>query len=165
VRGELSVRDGLARLLADTGLTSVFDEASSTFAISRDERPVPASAPSNPAESGTPGIIEGRVQNASTGEYLERARLQIDGTNLETFTDADGYYRITRVTPGEASLQVFFTGLPPANFRVTVGPGATVQQDVVFNRAGHDRLRRHRETGRVRRRHLPRNGGVGHRHQ
>ena len=84
MRGELSVRDGLARLLADTGLTSVFDEASSTFAISRDERPVPASAPSNPAESGTPGIIEGRVQNASTGEYLERARLQIDGKQMLT---------------------------------------------------------------------------------
>ncbi len=136
VRGELSVNDGMARLLAGTGLTSAFDDASGTFAVSRDERPIAAAEPSNLAGRGAPGIIEGRVQNATTGEYLERARIQIDGTNLETFTDADGYYRITRVTPGEAGLQVFFTGLPPATVRVTVGPGATVQQDVVFNRPG-----------------------------
>ncbi len=80
------------------------------------------------------GGIEGRVQNAGNGEYLERARLQIEGTNLETFTDADGFYRFTRVTPGDVNVQVFFTGLAMQTARVSVKPGTAVQQDITFNR-------------------------------
>jgi hypothetical protein len=33
------------------------------------------------------GTIEGRVFNPGTGEYLERARVTLEGTALETFTD------------------------------------------------------------------------------
>jgi iron complex outermembrane receptor protein len=82
-----------------------------------------------------PGTLEGRVQNAQTGEYLERARIRLAGTDQEAFTDADGFYRLTRVASGEATLEVFFTGLPAQTVRVTVAPGALVQRYVVFNAA------------------------------
>ncbi len=128
VRGEMSVRDGLERMLAGTPLRAAFDEASGTFAVSR--QPATTSSASSP---GALGMIEGRVQNARTGEYLERARLQLSGTTQETFTDADGYFRFARVAPGEAIVQVFFTGLPTQTVTVTVPQGATVQQDIAFN--------------------------------
>jgi TonB-dependent receptor len=87
------------------------------------------------AADAAEGTIEGRVQNAQTGEYLERARIRIAGTAAETFTDADGFFRLNRVSAGDATLEVFFTGLPPQSVRVRVAPGALVQQDVVFNAA------------------------------
>ena len=42
------------------------------------------------------GIIEGRISNPATGEYLERARITVEGTALETFSDSDGNYREPR---------------------------------------------------------------------
>ena len=46
------------------------------------------------------GGIEGRVFNAATGSYLEGARLTIEGTPLETFSDPDGTYRFANVPIG-----------------------------------------------------------------
>ncbi|MDO8539329.1 MAG: carboxypeptidase regulatory-like domain-containing protein [Opitutaceae bacterium] len=89
-------------------------------------------APAAVAADAGVGTIEGRVQNARTGEYMERARLQLAGTTQETFTDADGFYRFARVAPGEATIEAFFTGLPPETIRITVAPGVTVQRDIVF---------------------------------
>jgi hypothetical protein len=75
------------------------------------------------------GTIEGRVFNPSTGAILERARITIEGTKLETFTDADGYYRLSNVPPGTAQVRAFFTGFPPATANVTVIAGQPVQRD------------------------------------
>ena len=44
--------------------------------------------------------IEGRVSNARTGEYLENARITVEGTTLEAFTDRSGAYRLINVPPG-----------------------------------------------------------------
>src|SRR5688572_15510795 len=57
------------------------------------------------------GTIEGRVYNTRNGEYLEKARVTIEGTQLETFTDGTGQYRVVGVPVGEARLRVFHTGL------------------------------------------------------
>ncbi len=91
-------------------------------------------APAFAADADT-ATIEGRVQNARTGEYVERARLQLAGTNQETFTDADGFYRFTRVAAGNVTLEAFFTGFPTESVPLTVAPGATVQRDIVFGGA------------------------------
>lgn len=54
--------------------------------------------------------------NARSGEFVERARITVEGTSLETFTDADGNYRLTSVPAGTAKLRIFYTGLlPPAD--------------------------------------------------
>ncbi len=80
------------------------------------------------------GTIEGRVFDAARGEYLERARVTIDSTGLETFTGAGGQYRLVNVPAGTARVRVFFTGLEAQTESVIVGAGATVQYD--FNLAG-----------------------------
>ncbi|MEO7412632.1 MAG: carboxypeptidase regulatory-like domain-containing protein, partial [Opitutaceae bacterium] len=81
------------------------------------------------AEAAASGAIEGRVQNSRNGEYLEKARLAIEGTPLETFSDSGGQYRFANLPPGTARVRVFFTGLDAQTITVLVTAGATVQRD------------------------------------
>ncbi len=78
------------------------------------------------------GIIEGQISNARTGEYLENARVTVEGTSLETFTDSSGSYRLTNVPPGNARVTTFFTGLSPQTKVVTVTAGQIAQHDVAL---------------------------------
>jgi len=75
------------------------------------------------------GTIEGRIFNPTTGEYLEFVRVRIDGTQLETFTDSTGRYRLTNVPAGSVNVRVFRTGLLPQTRSVTVVSGAVEQED------------------------------------
>ncbi len=75
------------------------------------------------------GTVAGRVTNPATGSVVERARIAVEGSTLETFSDADGYYRLAPVPAGEVKLQAFFSGFPSVTAQVTVAPGATVQRD------------------------------------
>jgi iron complex outermembrane recepter protein len=76
------------------------------------------------------GSIEGRVQNVVTGDNLNNARVSIVGTNLVSFTDDSGFFRITNVPVGSATLHVSFTGLDAKDIPLTVTAGKTVEQDV-----------------------------------
>ena len=82
-----------------------------------------------PAQTPSTGTIEGRVLNPVTGAVLERARITVEGTTLETFTDVDGYYRLPGVAAGTAQVRAFFTGFPSAVATVQVGAGQTAQRD------------------------------------
>lgn len=79
---------------------------------------------------GSTGTIEGRVFNPVTGAYVERARVSVAGTTLETFTDADGNYRLSGVPTGVARVQVFFTGLPPSTTTVGVEADRVMQHAI-----------------------------------
>ncbi|HUR58377.1 MAG TPA: carboxypeptidase regulatory-like domain-containing protein, partial [Opitutaceae bacterium] len=81
------------------------------------------------AQPAAVGTIEGRITNPATGGIVERARVTIDGTSLETFTNSDGYYRLTGAPTGNAQVRAFFTGFPAVAAPVTVAAGQTVQQD------------------------------------
>jgi TonB-dependent receptor len=78
----------------------------------------------------TAGTIEGRVVNSRTGEFLERAQITVEGTAFETFTDSDGYYRLSNVPTGTARLRIFYTGLPAKTESLTVSSGQTLRHDV-----------------------------------
>jgi len=73
---------------------------------------------------GDRATIEGRIQNAVTGDSLNNARVFVKGTTLTTLTDEGGYYRLS-VPPGETTLRVFFTGLDEQEAKVTVAAGET----------------------------------------
>ncbi len=81
------------------------------------------------AQSVPTGIVEGRVLNVRNGEYVERARVTVEGTGLETFTDSSGQYRLTNVPVGSARVRVFFTGLDMQTEAVVITGGATAQRD------------------------------------
>jgi hypothetical protein len=79
------------------------------------------------AQSAAAGTIEGRVYNPGTGEYLELARISVEGTSLETLTDASGQYRLTNVPAGLANVRAFRTGVVSQTRPVTVAAGQTAQ--------------------------------------
>ncbi len=81
------------------------------------------------------GTVQGRVINARNGEYLANARITIDGTALETFTDSDGFYRLTNVPAGAARVTTFFTGFAPQTTTVNVVGGQAAQADITFGAA------------------------------
>ena len=76
------------------------------------------------------GLIEGRVLNAASGTYLEGARVTVEGTTLEAFTDPDGRYRLVGVPAGEVRVRVFYTGAAPQTAVVRVAAGQMAAHDV-----------------------------------
>lgn len=160
MRGDFAVSEALARLVAGTRLRVAWDEKTGAFVVRRERSAIlPASVKpigdtttmkrKNPlalfgawlalalgsghaagSPSGPTGAIEGRVFNPANGEYLENARLTIEGTGIETFTDASGHYRLPNVPAGSVTLKVFFTGLVAQSDVVTVTAGQTMQHDV-----------------------------------
>jgi iron complex outermembrane receptor protein len=94
--------------------------------------PPPAQAaatvvPSGPAAAAAnAGIIEGRVLNPASGEYLGNAEVRLQGTELRAVTQSDGRYRLVNVPPGNATVVVTYTGYESATTAVTVGGGEVV---------------------------------------
>ena len=78
----------------------------------------------------TTGEITGRVQNESTGQYLNNARVTVKGTNLAAFTDDTGTFRLSGVPAGAATLEAFYSGLDPLSAPVNVPAGQSVQRDL-----------------------------------
>lgn len=82
------------------------------------------------------GTIEGRIFDPRRGEYVENARITIEGTRQEVFSDATGVYRLLNVPAGTVKLSIFYTGRATQTEQVTVTPGATVQRDITLVGAG-----------------------------
>jgi len=82
-----------------------------------------------PGQTAATGTIEGRVFNPANGEYVERARVSVEGTTLETFTDSGGQYRLANVPAGTVSVRVFYTGLEAQTVAVSIAAGAITQRD------------------------------------
>jgi len=88
------------------------------------------------AQSTVSGTIEGRVLNTRNGEFLENARITIEGTALVVLTDSTGQYRFLNVPVGVAKVRAFFTGLEVLTETVVVTGGSVVQRDFNLGDAG-----------------------------
>ncbi|MFM9954268.1 MAG: carboxypeptidase regulatory-like domain-containing protein, partial [Opitutaceae bacterium] len=84
------------------------------------------------AQSAAVGMIEGRVLNARNGEYVASARITVEGAALETLTEADGTFRLSRVPVGAARVTIFYTGLLPRTTAITVVAEQTARLDVTL---------------------------------
>lgn len=80
--------------------------------------------------------VEGRVLNVTSGAYLENARITVEGTTVQAFTNNFGEYRVTGVPPGKVTLQVFYTGLPPQTAVLDVAAGVTATRNFNLAPAG-----------------------------
>jgi len=100
--------------------------AAQVAALDADAAPADRRSPA--AEAGGGGIA-GRVLNASSGVYLNNARVSVDGTALEAFTNENGDYRLSGVAAGEVRLRVSYAGLETASGVVRVVAGETARRD------------------------------------
>jgi iron complex outermembrane recepter protein len=73
--------------------------------------------------------LTGTISNAATGQTLEGARVVLKGAGRETLTDNQGVYRFDNVPPGQAVLQVSYTGLQTVEQSVQITTGAAQRQD------------------------------------
>ena len=81
------------------------------------------------AQSPASGTIAGRVFNAATREYVRNAEVRIAGTDLTTYTETTGHYRLFGVPAGDVEVLVSYAGSAPASARVTVASGQTTTRD------------------------------------
>ncbi|MBL9209481.1 MAG: TonB-dependent receptor plug domain-containing protein, partial [Opitutaceae bacterium] len=87
------------------------------------------------AQSPT-GTIEGRVLNATSGSYLNNARVIVDGTRIEAFTNESGEFRLSGVPAGEARISAMFTGLQAQVATVSVTAGQIARHEFTLSRTG-----------------------------
>ena len=92
--------------------------------------------PALAAAAAPGGAIEGRVFDAGRGEYLENALVSLEGSALETLTDATGAFRLAPVPAGPARLRIFYTGLAPLTAAVDVPVDGVVRRDLTFAAPG-----------------------------
>ena len=130
LRGEFPPRRAVERLLASTPLLLVVDTPSGVWSVVRRPPPTPAAeaappsppmnprpalarlgtwlalvlAPAAPGAAAETAALTGRVLNATTGQYLNNARISVRGTDLVAFTDQTGTYRLPRVPAGDVTL-------------------------------------------------------------
>ncbi|MBI5381583.1 MAG: TonB-dependent receptor [Opitutae bacterium] len=136
VRGTMSPREALERMLQGTTLEVVADPRSGALAVRAKPAPVPeknvpSAAPDQAAGatgSGT-GALIGRVQDAATGRYMENVRISAVNLNRQTFTSATGEYELANLPAGPVEVRAFFTGRQIPAATVTVESGRAVIQD------------------------------------
>lgn len=70
-------------------------------------------------------VISGTVVNKNTQRFLERALVEVSGTQLKALTAPDGSYRISGVPAGTHTVTADYSGLEIASQTVTVGENDT----------------------------------------
>ena len=66
------------------------------------------------------GTIRGFVYDKQTGEPIIFTNVILKGTTIGAATDVNGYYSISKVTPGSYTLQVTFLGYDTAQKAISV---------------------------------------------
>ncbi len=82
------------------------------------------------AAARSTGSISGRVQNAVTGQYLNNARVTVQGTGLVAFTDQSGAYQLVNVPAGTVTLEVFYTDLDVQRLPLALKGDENLNQDI-----------------------------------
>jgi len=85
--------------------------------------------PAFAAEPAAIGAIIGTVSNASTGNLLEGAKVELPTLGLSALTDHTGQYSFANVPPGEHPIVAAFSGLDPTRLLVIVAAGRTAKRD------------------------------------
>jgi iron complex outermembrane receptor protein len=92
-------------------------------------------APSSATRQST-GTITGRVRNVVTGQYLNKARVAVKGTDQVVYTDNFGIYQLVEVRSGPVVLEVFYTDLDVALVPIEVPTGGRIEHNVELTSVG-----------------------------
>lgn len=87
------------------------------------------------AYCGTTGIISGTVTDSATGDKLAGVNIIVEGTNLTTVTDKNGYYVITNVPPGDYNVTAGLVGYSDALANISIIMDVTIPLDFAMEQA------------------------------
>jgi iron complex outermembrane receptor protein len=87
------------------------------------------SGPSAVSAADAGVTITGTVSNASTGDFLEGARIEVPALGQSTLTDNTGRYILSGLPAGMLVVSTFYTGLDPAKSTVNATAGGRVTAD------------------------------------
>ena len=88
------------------------------------------------AQPASTGTIVGRVQDRVAGLALEKARVTVEGSNREAFTDEFGEFRLTDLPAGSTTVRVFYTGRAPQSATINVAASGVARQDFALGAFG-----------------------------
>ena len=125
IKGAMDAREALRRLIAGTPLQIVSDDGR-TVAL----RSTGASQTGETGRNAATGVVRGRVLNTATGQYMHNAEVRVAGTNIVTYTDDDGSFRMIDVPTGEVTIAVRYTGLQDAKAVTSIVAGQPASLDV-----------------------------------
>lgn len=80
--------------------------------------------------SAVTGVIEGRVYNVDSGDYLNNARVTLPGSDAETRTNSFGEFRFSQVPVGPVVVRAVVSGFAPRSMTATVTAGTSVALNV-----------------------------------
>lgn len=78
----------------------------------------------------TPGTITGRITDATTGQPITLAQVNIVGTNVGGQTNADGRFTLRGVDPGPVQVRILRVGFAEQRRNATVSAGQTLNLDI-----------------------------------
>jgi iron complex outermembrane receptor protein len=91
------------------------------------------------AADGSPltGVVQGRVENSASGDFIGNVRVTVEGSALETLTNPFGEYRLENVPLGARTIRVAISGYGTRSAAVQVGTEmATANFSLVPEMAG-----------------------------
>lgn len=89
-----------------------------------------SSVPLGAQSAASTASLSGRVQNEATGQYLNNARVTVKGTDVTTFTDETGTFRLSGLPAGAVTIETFYSGLDSQQVTVELRTGQTVNRDI-----------------------------------
>jgi iron complex outermembrane recepter protein len=79
------------------------------------------------------GTVVGRVFNATSGTYLNNARVTVEGTSILALTSDSGEFRLSGVPTGTAKIKVSYAGQSDLVEMVLVDPSTPTTANFTFN--------------------------------
>jgi iron complex outermembrane receptor protein len=87
--------------------------------------------------------LTGTVLHQASGDPLANARVSLDGTPVETFTDQFGRFRLDGLMAGPIAIAVYYTGLQPERRQLNLRAGESREEEfrllMPFAKAGDDK--------------------------
>jgi iron complex outermembrane receptor protein len=91
-----------------------------------------------PASStGQPGTVTGQLRQSGSLKPVAKATIIVEGTSLETSSDADGRFSIAKVPPGQQHLVIAAPGMMPMRVEVVIGTTTPAPLDILLEHQVH----------------------------
>lgn len=92
-------------------------------------------ADENPIEAESPGALTGRIVD-EMGYVLPGATIQIDGTDVGTVSDIDGFFRLSGLENGTYKVKITYIGYNPIEETITISNNRTVPLNNIVMKEG-----------------------------